>query len=62
MTDKDRRSAWKAIASEPSWLTCERDLLVFAGSENDPAIRCGRMDVVTYIRDSIIGQPYTEGE
>ena len=59
-TDKDRRSAWKALAMSPAWSTCEQDLLLFVSSERAEGVRCGRQDVVIYIRDSMIGQPDEE--
>lgn len=60
MTDKDRRSAWRFIAAQQPWQECEKDLLLFCSSDNDPQVRCGRMDVYLYIRDSVIGEAIKE--
>lgn len=60
-TDKERRSAWQVIAMQPAWLECTRDLILFCCSElGNSEVRCGRLDVLAYIEDSIIGTPDTE--
>lgn len=61
-SDAERRSAYKAVAASSAWQAVLADLILFACSEKEPAVRCGRMDMVAYIEDALIGTPLDEGE
>ncbi|MEN6537928.1 MAG: hypothetical protein ABFD60_07860 [Bryobacteraceae bacterium] len=56
MTDKERRNNWQTLAGSPAWESCLLDLVGFVTSEGDPAVRCGRQDVMSYIFDSVHGK------
>ncbi len=53
--EKDRRTLYQALAMHPQWQRVKADLILFACSEKDPAVRCGRLDLLAYLEDSIIG-------
>lgn len=55
MPEHERRDASRKLASAPTWPTVYADLIGFAQSAQDPAVRCGRLDVLAYLQESIIG-------
>lgn len=56
MTEHDRRSNWKAVHSlcGPVWPVILDDLVRYAVEPTDSAVRCGRLDMIAYILDSVI--------
>jgi hypothetical protein len=59
MTEQERRSNWTSAHSlcGPVWPAVLDDLVQFAMVPTDPAVRCGRLDVIAYILDSVIANP-----
>lgn len=61
MNEIERRNLYKAFAATEAFQAVLSDLILFACSEvKDPAVRCGRHDVIAYIQDSLIGTPPEE--
>ncbi len=54
--EKARRSIYKALGSHQDSQGVFADLILFACTEKDPSVRCGRLDMIAYIQDMLIGR------
>lgn len=54
--EDQRIKLWQAVQAGigQHWPLALADVIQFAGQADDPMVRCGRLDVVTYILDSML--------
>ena len=44
-----RADAYRTLVQTPGWGDCLQEMIAFASKSEDPAVRCGRLDMITHI-------------
>jgi hypothetical protein len=53
LAERNRRQRYVVLAQAPEWKPILADLIQVAMSVPDPTVRCGRLDMVAHILESL---------
>ena len=46
---RQRADAYRKLVQTPGWADCLQEMLGYAAGEKDPAVRCGRLDMIAHM-------------